>query len=154
MHASDTSGFSRPVSAKPDSCIVRQDSCFLLTGRETHKIKALSKPKPTNHLTFCTGFHLVVYKNYIFLLLLTVNFNFEQGQKKTKWKMLFLNLPIYISGCKMTAANLIARDDNMLLNWKPRATSPCMPFSPQWSQPLDDDTFKNKISYKNSLKLV
>lgn len=51
----------------------------------------------------------------------------------------------------MTAANLSAGDANMLLNWKPSAPSP---FSAQCCQPLDDGTLNNKISYRNSFKLV
>lgn len=52
VHAHDTSGSSRAASAGPDSRAGRQNSCFLLQGSETHKIKALSNPKPTDHLTF------------------------------------------------------------------------------------------------------
>lgn len=63
MHARDTSGSSRAASAGPDSGAVRQNSCFLLKGRETHKIKALSNAKPTDHLTFPTGFPLLVHKD-------------------------------------------------------------------------------------------
>lgn len=62
MHASDTLGFCRPVFAKPDCCQVEAVFCW----RETHKVKALSEPKPTNHLTSFTGFYLVAYNNSFF----------------------------------------------------------------------------------------
>lgn len=63
VHACDTSGSSRAASAGADRGAARQNSCFLLKGRQTHKIKALSNPKPRDHLTLPTGFPLLAHED-------------------------------------------------------------------------------------------
>lgn len=77
VQARDTSGSSRAAPAAPDSGAGRQN-CFLLKGRETHKIKALSNLKPTDHWPFLLAF-LCLHTRMVSYLSLTVSCSFEQG---------------------------------------------------------------------------
>lgn len=151
MHARDTSGSSRAASAGPDSGAARQNFCFLLKGRETHKIKALSNTKPTDQWPFLLAF-LCLSTRMVSYPSLTVSCSFEQGHTHTHKPPLLLN-PVSIPSWNGNSSKPHSWGWKMLLR-EPSATSPGMPLSLWWSQPLEDAIFKNKISYKNSFKLL